>query len=103
MEKPLYASPHCVLENLMDRAELETKLAFDEEFRAKVLGLKEAKQRIEDAEASLRLVRSHYNSRVRELLDMGVPVNSVARFVGVSAPTIRLILEAGSAGDGQAP
>jgi hypothetical protein len=78
----------------LDRAELETKLAFDEEFRAKVLGLKEAKQRVAEAEASLKLVRCHYQSRVRDLVDMGVPINSVARFVEVSGTTIRLILDA---------
>jgi hypothetical protein len=75
------------------RGELEMRLLDDEEFRAKILELREAKERVHQAEEAKRLAKLHYHRRIRDLiLEQGVPAASVARYVELSLNSVNWII-----------
>jgi hypothetical protein len=78
----------------LDRAEFEVRLLNDGEFRGRLLEAQDARRKLDQAREELKLVRAHFHIRVRELVeDLGLPAASVARWVGVPAPTVQLILK----------
>jgi hypothetical protein len=78
----------------VDRDELESRLLLDEEFRAKLLELREADDKVHQAEAELRLVREHFHARIRELVtDLGVPTATVARYVSLGLQRVTEIVK----------
>jgi hypothetical protein len=75
------------------RGELEMRLLDDEEFRARILELREAKEKVQQAEEAKRLAKLHYHRRIRDMIvEEGVPAASVARYVDIPLTSVNWIL-----------